>query len=181
MILAYHAIFTTYGTWLPNDPRGSFSKNIYNEQLKLLGEIKYGRQYPQASYKELLKFWADSTPLLKRPQFLINDNFRSKIADAFGKVIARLGLKVSACAIMNNHDHILTMRSKYRIEYLVNQFKGAATKDLNVKQTPWARGCWKVFINDTKALSSAINYIESNPIHSDLPPQKWNFITPLKV
>ena len=33
MIIAYHAIFTTYGTWLPNDPRGSYSKEIYNEEL----------------------------------------------------------------------------------------------------------------------------------------------------
>jgi hypothetical protein len=25
MILGYHVIFTTYGFWLPNDPRGSWS------------------------------------------------------------------------------------------------------------------------------------------------------------
>jgi len=43
MIIAYHAIFTTYGAWLPNDPRGSYSKEIYNEQLRALGRIKYGR------------------------------------------------------------------------------------------------------------------------------------------
>jgi hypothetical protein len=33
MIIAYHAIFTTYGTWLPNDPRGSYSKTIYKAEL----------------------------------------------------------------------------------------------------------------------------------------------------
>ena len=129
MIIAYHAIFTTYGTWLPNDPRGSFSKNIYNEQLKLLGEIKYGRQTPQPSYRELSKFWAEASPMLKRPHVLINDNSRSIVAGSFGKVILRLGLQVPACAIMNNHVHILILRSQYRIEYLVNQLKGAATKD----------------------------------------------------
>jgi hypothetical protein len=25
MILAYHVVFSTYGFWLPNDPRGSWS------------------------------------------------------------------------------------------------------------------------------------------------------------
>ena len=44
MIIAYHAIFTTYGTWLPNDPRGSYSENVYNAELAELGAIHYGRQ-----------------------------------------------------------------------------------------------------------------------------------------
>jgi len=26
MVIAYHAIFSTYGFWLPNDPRGSWSE-----------------------------------------------------------------------------------------------------------------------------------------------------------
>ncbi|GAI66265.1 unnamed protein product, partial [marine sediment metagenome] len=53
MVIAYHAIFTTYGTWLPNDPRGSYSKEIYNEQLRTLSIINYGRQNP-APAKDLL-------------------------------------------------------------------------------------------------------------------------------
>jgi REP element-mobilizing transposase RayT len=28
---------------------------------------------------------------------------------------------------MNDHVHVLILRSKYRIEYLVNQLKGSAT------------------------------------------------------
>jgi len=57
MIIAYHAIFTTYGTWLPNDPRGSYSKEIYNDQLRMLGTIKYGRQNPTPAKEKLMKFW----------------------------------------------------------------------------------------------------------------------------
>jgi len=57
MIIAYHAIFTTYGTWLPNDPRGSYSKEIYNDQLRMLGTIKYGRQNPTPAKEQLMKFW----------------------------------------------------------------------------------------------------------------------------
>jgi hypothetical protein len=29
MVIGYHVIFTMYGTWLPNDPRGSYSKRKY--------------------------------------------------------------------------------------------------------------------------------------------------------
>jgi REP element-mobilizing transposase RayT len=82
---------------------------------------------------------------------------------------------------MSNHFHILILRSKYRIEYLVNQLKGTATRDLKLKQTPWARGCWKVFINDNEALSAAIKYIQSNPTCAGLAPQYWDFVSPLHV
>jgi REP element-mobilizing transposase RayT len=179
MIIAYHAIFTTYGTWLPNDPRGSYSKKIYNEQLQLLGKIKYGRQNPQPAHKELLKFWTTAASNLRRPPIFLNENSCLIVAHAFGKVVKRLDLKIPACAIMNNHVHILILRSKYRIEYLVNQLKGAATRDLKMKKTPWTRGCWKVFINDTESLLAAIKYIQSNPTCAGLAPQHWDFISPL--
>ena len=181
MIIAYHAIFTTYGTWLPNDPRGSYSKEIYNDQLRLLGRIKYGRQNPIPSKEQLIKFWATAAPHISRPPFFFDDRTRSIVADAFCKVVQRLGIKVVACAIMNDHVHVLTLRSKYKAEYIVNQLKGAATRALKLKQTPWTRGCWKVFITDAEALLAAVKYIQANPACAGLPAQSWDFITPLPV
>jgi REP element-mobilizing transposase RayT len=171
MIIAYPAIFTTYGTWLPNDPRGSYSKEIYNNQLEALAGIKYGRQNPSPAKSLLMKFWTAATSCINRPPFFINDNSRPIIADAFGMVAQRLGIEVSACAIMNDHVHILVMRSKHRVEYVVNQLKGAATAALKLKKTPWSRGCWKVFITDTEALLAAVNYIHANPSGAGLPAQ----------
>jgi hypothetical protein len=80
---------------------------------------------------------------------------------------------------MNDHVHVLVLRSKYRIEYLVNQLKGAATAALKLKRTPWTRGCWKVFINDEEVLRAAAEYIEANPAAAGLPPQDWAFVVPL--
>ena len=181
MIIAYHAVFTTYGTWLPNDPRGSYSEGIYNNQLRILGRIKYGRQSPVPSKEQLMKFWATSSQRISRPVFFLDDQKRSIVADAFSKVIQRLGIKVAAYAIMNDHVHILVLSSKYRIEYIVNQLKGVATRTLKLKHTPWTRGCWKVFITDTEALRAAIEYIQTNPVYAGLPPQSWDFISPLFV
>ncbi len=181
MIIAYHAIFTTYGTWLPNDPRGSYSKEIYNDQLRVLGRIKYGRQDPQPPEYHLLKFWTSAAPKLRRPPFFIDDQTRSLIAAAFARVVQRLQLHIPACAIMNDHVHILVLRSNYKIEYVVNQLKGGATSALNFKRTPWTKGCWKIFINDTPALYAAIEYINANPANAGLPPQSWNFLPPLPV
>ena len=181
MIIAYHAIFTTYGTWLPNDPRGSYSKEVYNEQLRMLSRIKYGRQNPPPAKDLLLRFWTAATPHLTRPPFFIDENSRPIIAAGFSRVFQRLGIRIPACAIMNDHAHVLILRSKYRIEYLVNQLKGAATRALKLKQTPWTRGCWKVFINNPAALLAAADYIQANPTCAGLSAQNWDFITPLPV
>lgn len=179
MLIAYHAIFTTYGTWLPNDPRGSYSKNVYLEELKPLGKVKYGRQKPQPQKNKLTKFWAESKNSLPHKTYFINDRTRPIIASAFASVIQRLELSVPACAIMNDHVHILLFSSKYRIEYIVNQLKGSATKALNANHTPWTRGCWKIFINDTNTLKAAAEYINSNPKKAGLSPQSWSFVKPL--
>jgi len=177
MILAYHAIFTTYGTWLPNDPRGSYSTEIYNNELKLLGEIKYGRQKPSPNRTAQLKFRTAAISLLGKPPFYIDENSRPIVADSFGEVVGRLGIKVGACAIMNDHVHMLIIGSEYRIEYIVNQLKGGATKALKLKSSPWTRGCWKVFINDTAAIKAAANYIKANPVKAGLTAQSWDFVS----
>ena len=136
MIIAYHAIFTTYGTWLPNDPRGSYSKEIYSDQLKALGRIKYGRQNAVPPKNLLMRFWTAATPRLSRPPFFIDDDTRPIVAAGFRTVVQRLSIEVAACAIMNDHVHVLVLRSKYRIEYIVNQLKGGATQALKLKHTP---------------------------------------------
>ena len=176
VIIAYHAIFTTYGTWLPNDPRGSFSKKIYNDELRMLGEIEYGRQFPQPTKGELRKFWTAGRPRLSRAPYFINERIRPIVANAFADVVNRLGLILPACAILNDHVHILVMRAKHRIEYLVNQLKGAATRALGLKKTPWSRGLWKIFINDRDTFCAAAEYICENPGSSGLPPQNWEFV-----
>ena len=116
MIIAYHAIFTTYGTCLPNDPRGSFSKHFYNAELKALGEIRYGRQDPQPSTTILRRFRTAALPRLSRPPFFINDRTHPIVAAAFAEVVARLQPTFRACSVMNDHVHVLTTRSSYKIE-----------------------------------------------------------------
>ncbi len=37
-VLGYHLIFSAYGFWLPNDPRGSWSWLVQNPDLREFGE-----------------------------------------------------------------------------------------------------------------------------------------------
>jgi len=179
MVIAYHTIFTTYGTWLPNDPRGSYSTAVYNEELRALGAVRYGRQDPQPNINTLRQFWTASRDTTARPPFFIDDSTRPVVARGFTRAVQQLGLTVRACAIMNDHVHLLTLRSKHRIEYVIGRFKAEATRALNLPRTPWTKGAWKVFINDTEILASAAHYVETNPIKAGWRPQHWDFVTPL--
>jgi REP element-mobilizing transposase RayT len=179
MVIAYHAIFTTYGTWLPNDPRGSYSKAVYNEELQALGDVLYGRQMPPPDGHTLRRFRTAAVPTLSRPPYSINDATRPLVGAAFGEEIDARGLKCAECAIMNDHVHIILFRSTHRIEYLVNQLKGAGTRALGETLTPWTRGGWKVFLDDTGGLAAAIKYVRANPPAAGLPPQHWDFVKPV--
>jgi len=179
MIIAYHTVFSTYGTWLPNDPRGSYSKAVYDDEIRALGTPRYGRQDPRPAKETLRRFWAASRGVTNRPAFFIDDSTRRIVARGFSRTVERLGLTIGACAIMNNHVHLLSMRSKHRIEYVAGRFKAEATRALGLAETPWAKGCWKVFIEDTGAIASAARYIEMNPIKAGWGPQRWDFVTPL--
>ena len=179
MIIAYHTVFSTYGTWLPNDPRGSYSKAVYDDELRALGAVRYGRQDPQPDRNTLRRFWTASRGTTKRRPFFIDDSTRGIVARGFSRTVEQLGLTVRACAIMNDHVHLLSIRSKHRIEYVAGRFKAEATHALNLAETPWTKGVWKVFIEDTETLASAAHYIEMNPIKAGWGPQHWDFVTPL--
>ncbi|MDP6047003.1 MAG: transposase, partial [Phycisphaerae bacterium] len=127
----------------------------------------------------LRRFWTASRGTTKRRQFFIDDSRREIIARGFDRVVRRLGLTVRACAIMNDHVHLLSLRSKHRIEYVFGQFKSQATHALNLDKTLWAKDAWKVFIEDAETIASAARYIEMNPIKAGREPQHWDFVTPL--
>ena len=112
------------------------------------------------------------------PYYFTNQT-RLTVADAFARVVDRLWLNVPACAIMNEHVHFLVWRSKYTIEYLVNQLKGAGTLALELPQTPWTRKCWKVFINDESSLRAAAEYVAANPPAAGLTAATMGFCGPV--
>jgi hypothetical protein len=47
--------------------------------------------------------------------------------------------------------------------------------------TPWAEGCWSVFIDDVEQLRAAIRYVQRHPMKEGLPPQSWDFLKALEL
>jgi REP-associated tyrosine transposase len=81
-------------------------------------------------------------------------------------------------------------RHRFEVEYVINQLKGYATRQLvaenlhpfNGRRSCWGRGDWKVFfLNTADHIRQAIRYVERNPLKDGLPPQRWRFVRPYSV
>ena len=64
LVIAYHLIWTAYGWWLPNDPRGGGSRTIRNDVLAQLGELHFGRKKVQPAGRVIRDFYAKAATLL---------------------------------------------------------------------------------------------------------------------
>lgn len=42
--------------------------------------------------------------------------------------------------------------------------------------SPWARGCWKVFLNAAEEIERSINYVNKNPLRDNMHAQEWSFV-----
>ncbi len=163
MIVGYHVIFSTYGFWLPNDPRGSWSDFVGSWDL-----FRYGGATTTAETHSLAYGEHDrakriaSKKALQYPPVLFNGLQARAVARGFALYAARSGLPVWACSIMPDHVHMVLGRSHLRVEQTVIQLKASATLELEKegihplakyrregRRTPkaFARGEWKVFLD----------------------------------
>ena len=94
---------------------------------------------------------------------------------------------------MPEHIHLVIGRHHYQVEQLANLLKGEASRRLDEEgihplgqyktksgRSPkaFARGEWKVFIDNERHLHNAIAYVENNPMREGMRAQKWRFVTP---
>lgn len=185
MVIASHAIFTAYGFWLPNDPRGSWSDFVRRWELLRFGPAtKTDTRRSVASVTHDQRMRRDAKEHLQHPPAIFTGIQARAIARGFAESIAKSGYVLYACSILPDHVHLVAARHVHRIETIVGQLKGAATKRMNIEglhpvaATPWARRCWKVFLNTEDDIRRAIEYVERNPMKENLPPQRWSFVTP---
>jgi REP element-mobilizing transposase RayT len=192
MVLGSHVIFGTYGFWLPNDPRGSWSEFVGAWDL-----FRYGPATTTSERRSVAHRTHDVAGRLAAKEAL---NYRAvkfsgiqarAVGRGFVDYSQRSGLEVLACAILPDHVHLVLARHRLKVEQLVIQLKSAATRHLVAEEVHpfqhspskngtlpkcFARGEWKVFLNDEEAISRAIPYVNANPEKEGLPPQRWSFV-----
>ena len=183
LVIAYHLIWTAYGWWLPNDPRGSGSKEIRTPILAELGELHYGRKRVQPCGRDVRQFYDQAIPLLQHPVLTFDAAARGEIAAAFGQVIDENRYTCYACAIMPDHLHLLIRKHRHLAEDMADALQEAsrtrlrATGHRSPDHPTWTRGHgWKVFLDHPEEIRRTIRYIERNPLPLGLPMQRWPFV-----
>jgi hypothetical protein len=151
MVIGHHLIWTAYGWWLPNDPRGSSSHEIRVERIADLGELHHGRKAVQPSSAELRHFYEEARQVLKHELLTFDADQRVIIADAFAEVIAERPYTCYACAILAEHVHVLIRKHRDKAEEMIEHPQARSRQRLieagkRLPEHPvWGGPGWKVF------------------------------------
>lgn len=184
IVIAYHLIWTAYGWWLPNDPRGSSSHTIRNDLIAELGQLHHGRKKAQPASGGIRAFYQIATEKLAYPLLTFDFDARKVIADAFNQTIAEQRYTCYACAIMPDHVHMLIRKHKHQAEEMIANLQYQSRlrlRDVGLRDDDhpiWGGPGWKVFLDHPDEVRRTIKYISDNPQHMGLPAQDWAFVRP---
>ncbi len=181
-VIAYHLIWTNYGTWLANDPRGSGSDAVYTPALAKLGDVHFGRKKLQPARSKVRAFYEKAESLLQFPAVRFDAAQRSEIGNSFAEIIRNHNYTCDACAIMADHVHLVIRKHCDQAEDMIDQFQDESRAALlNCGLMPpdhpvWTKGGWKVFLDTPDEVRSRVRYVENNPLKEGLPRQCWPFV-----
>jgi REP element-mobilizing transposase RayT len=184
MIIGHHLIWTAYGWWLPNDPRGSESHEIRIEPIAELGELHHGRKRLQPASAEIRNFYQRAREVLRHPLLTFTDEEIALLGDCFAQTIAKRKYTCYACAIMPDHVHLLIRCHRDKAEAMLEHFQQASREALIVaeRRSPthpvWGGPGWKVFLSTPDDMRRVVRYIRQNPVKIGWPEQEWCFVIP---
>jgi REP element-mobilizing transposase RayT len=182
MVAGFHLVWTAYGWWLPNDPRGSSSEEIRVERIADLGDLHHGRKAIQPRGTEILEFYEQAADLLKHPLLTFDERDIALIGESFGTIVAEWRYTCYACAIMPDHVHVLIRKHRDSAEAMVEHLQVASREKLveassrAITHPVWGGPGWQVFLYTQADLRRVIRYIEQNPVKIGRPRQYWPFV-----
>ena len=184
MIIAHHLIWTAYGWWLPNDPRGSMSHYIQSDVIAQLGELHYGRKKVQPASGVIKEFYKQAEKLLKHDLLTFSSDEVEALGEAFARTIDTNRYTCYACAILSDHVHILIRKHRDNGDEMIVRVQEDSRAmlrklGLRVAEHPiWGGPGWKVYLDHPDEVWRTVKYIRDNPIKLCLPPQRWGFVKP---
>ena len=183
VILASHLVFTGYGHWLSNDPRGSGSTEIRKDELRQLGDIHFGRKSLRPTKQEIREFYQRANELLDHKPLWFRRAHRDAIANAVAQECRRRGYTCWAFAACSNHAHGVFRTHRDRAEAIWMNLANAIRNRLReMKLSPtehpiWSHRPYKVFLYSYDDVHGRINYVDENPLKEGLAKQNWQFVT----
>ena len=183
IVIAHHLIWTAYGTWLPNDPRGSGSHEVACDVFKELGELHYGRKRAQPAGWEIRAFFDQAHQRLQYPVFPFSSDEIEVIAETFAEVCETPRYTCYACAVMPDHVHLVIRKHKDQAEEMIEGLRVLGRKRLEAESSRFVGhpvwtggGGWKVFLDHPDDVVRTIGYVEKNPLQARMAAQDWGFV-----
>lgn len=180
IVIAYHLIWTAYGWWLPNDPRGSTSRTIASDVIVELGELHHGRKRIQPAGGVIRGFYGRARDVLKFELLSFTPEEMRIIARSFAGLANGRPYTCYACAIMPDHVHVVMRKHKRTAEQMMQDLQDASRARLQESarrgHPVWGGPGWKVFLFDPDDVRRTIEYVNQNPVKMHLPRQDWDFV-----
>ena len=183
-VLAHHLIWTLYGHWLANDPRGSGSEGLIDDKFAPLGPVHRGRkpEHQQPNRTELRQFHREAEPILTHEVFWIHEAERRAIAESVAEGVERHRYTVWACAILANHMHMVIRRHRDDGKTIWLRIAERVRTDLRgfnsiaVDHPIWAARPYGVFLYSQPDIQRCVRYVAENPGKEGLPSQHFPFV-----
>ncbi len=182
IVIAHHLIWTAYGWWLPNDPRGGMSRKVVCDVIAELGELHYGRRTAQPAGWVIRDFYDRAKDVLQHELLTFTPEEVAIIAASFARLCSGHPYTCYACAIMPDHVHVLLRKHRRPAEQMILDLQEASRDALRGlpqrKDHPiWGGPGWKVFLRTGDDIRRTIQYIQDNPAKMRRPVQRWNFVS----
>lgn len=159
-----HAIWTTYGTWLPGDARGHWSAllDFYGHVLQRGQQLNPPDTATQTRAKVLMR----------EPERVLNEEEIRLISTTLDDYLAP-GMpgetwRLHTTAIERTHVHLLFGPLSTPIGEVVGRIKSRTSSALlklptnQDRRRIWSTGYWKVFLFDDNAIAQVARYIDAH-------------------
>jgi REP element-mobilizing transposase RayT len=192
MLHGFHVIISTYGFWLPNDPRGSWSEFVRSWELLQFGKAtKVTTRHSVAAAKHNVEERLVAKKALSYPEVSLSGVQALAVANGFRAAVEEGKYQVYACSILPQHVHLVFAPHERDIRRIIGHLKARATQRLaadglhpldryrqkaGAAPSPWGRKGWVVFLYSERHLIQAINYVADNPLKEGKRQQSWSFV-----
>ena len=196
-MLGLHLIFSTYGFWPPNDPRGSGSTRVRAQHIYDAGgeATKVHTTHSVAARPHDLRLRIATKQALKYPPVRLTGLQARAVGQGFAAICRKIDLGIHACAILPDHVHVVVARHRLDDDEIIACLKRAGTRALNdaglhplaafgrksgKHPCPWGGYGWKVFLETPADMWSRIQYVETNPEKAGFRRQCWSCVVPYR-
>lgn len=152
MTTAYFITFTTYGTWLHGDPRGSVD-STHNV---------VGSPPLAPSPVEL----AARTRAMSEASFWLDTRTRAIVAEAITSLAEHRRWKIEAMYVGTNHVHIVVLAPLHTPQTVASQCKAWSTRAMKAvdllqgRTRVWTKMASTRYLNSDESRAAAVDYVE---------------------